>query len=75
MGALWVFAAMVVVGIAVTVFFGRPVVVKVDEREAWNDHARNVWRESGWYPHELADGTFRWYRVVDEVDHGRPAAR
>ena len=77
MGALLVCGGMIIAFCVVAVFFRNAKVVAVaDERETWNAYAMHLWLDGkpGFYPHELADGTVRWYRVAYEMVDGCPAA-
>ena len=78
MGTLLVCGGMIVAFCGLILLFRNAKVVAVaDERDTWNAYAMHLWLDGkpGFYPHELADGTVRWYRMSYEMDNGRPAAR
>lgn len=71
MGALWVLAVLCVVALVFWAF-SMPVKAILAKMEAQR-HMSNVrvciiHRHAGnkWYPHEMADGSVRWYRTTDD---------
>lgn len=72
MGALWVLAALCVVGVIVAAFLftvlGRLAAMDESMRQRQNYKVRQVYARAGarWYPYEMADGSVRWYRTTDD---------